>query len=110
MSIDIGPFVTGEKPPPLIYQFLDANGNPINLATAYTARFCYRERDGLPTTANATFADATTGQVQYTWTGNEFPTPGHYYGEFWVGNGSSRFASVLLEFDVRAGVCVAPSI
>jgi len=105
-----GPYVVGEKPAPLVYQFLNAAGVVLDLSASYTARFHWRERYGAVTTANATITDAINGKVTYTWVGTEFPTPGQYVGEFWVGNGSNRFASQLLEWDTRASVGVAPTI
>ncbi|SRR6266540_893075 len=113
MSIRIdtsGPFVVGEKPPPIVYQFKDSNGLPIDLSAAYTARFVYREKNGVAITVNATITDVTNGKVTYTWTGSEFPTSGDYFAEFWVGNGSNRFASQLLEWTTRTPVGVVPTI
>jgi hypothetical protein len=108
-SISTGPFVVGEKPAPLLYGFQDSNGAVIDL-TGYTAKFVYREQDGTPTTANATLPTPANGQAQYSWTGVEFPTPGHYLAEFIVGNGTQRFNSILITFDVRAPVGLEPNI
>jgi hypothetical protein len=111
-SVIIGPFVVGEKPAPLEYQFLDSGGQGMNLG-AYTARFSCIERGGNTVTvdvANAVVTDAATGRVTYTWTGAEFPTPGRYEAELWVGNTTQRFASVLLLFTVRAAVASVPAI
>jgi hypothetical protein len=114
MSERIGPFVVGEKPAPLTYVFQDANGVPISfLGGGYNARFTTREHwAAAPAVDNAAVAVANdaSGQVTYTWTGAEFPTPGHYHAELWIGNGSNRFASVKLEYDVRAPVGTVPSI
>jgi hypothetical protein len=106
---NIGPFVTGERPMPLLYQYQDSNGAALTL-TGYTVKFIVRERDGAPTTFNATLIDGPTGMVGYTWTGTEFPTPGNYLAEFWAGNTVQRFASWLVLFSVRAAVGLVPAI
>lgn len=111
-SVEIGPFVVGEKPAALEYQFLDGAGQPINLG-AYTARFsCVERRTGAVTVdaGPATVSDAATGKVTRTWTGAEFPTPGRYEAELWVGNTTQRFASVLITFTVRAAVASVPNV
>lgn len=109
-KIDIGPYVVGEKPAPLEYTFLDSAGVAVNL-TGYTAKFIYRRTDDTsPVTANATVSTPAGGKVTYTWTGAEFATPGQWWAEFVVGNGTNRFMSLRLEYTVRAGVGPTPSI
>lgn len=103
------PYVVGEKPSPLEYQFLDANGAAINL-TGFTAKFNYKENDGAAVSANATISDGPNGKARYTFNGNEFTTAGHYRAEFWVGNGTNRYASVDILFDVALPVGTVPSI
>lgn len=107
--IQIGPYVVGEKPPPLVYTFLDSSGLAINL-TGYAAKFTYRETDGSAVEASATVSAPTSGEVTYTWTGVEFLTSGHYQAEFWAGNGTNRYASLLLQFDVRQPVGAVPNV
>jgi hypothetical protein len=109
MSVAIGPYVMGEKPAPLTYQFLDSDGAPINL-TGYTAKFSYQEHDGAATVANAAVSSPTDGKVTYTFTGTEFATAGRYRAEFWAGNGTNRFASVDITFNVAVSVGPVPSI
>jgi|SRR5882757_281404 len=112
-SVEIGPFVVGEKPMILRYTFEDSNGNPLDL-TGYTGKFSYRENScgvGTAVIRNAVvISPQTDGKVEYTWQGDEFPTPGHYIAELWVGNNAQRFASILIKFDVRIPVGVVPVI
>lgn len=107
----IGPFVVGERPNTLTYQFLNSDGTVIDL-TGFTAVYVVREQLGSATQfAAAVDAPPTGGTVSYTWTGAEFPTPGHYVSEFWVGDGGSRrYASVLVTFRVRLPVGLVPAI
>jgi hypothetical protein len=104
-----GPYVVGEKPPPLTYQFLDSAGVAINL-TGYTAKFVVKEKYGTATTYNATVSTPASGIITYTWVGTEFATAGSYQAEMWVGNGALRYDSILIKFDVRAAVGPVPAI
>ena len=112
-TVEIGPYVVGEIPPPLEYTFLDANGVAINL-TGFTVRFQRAEIAGgvfmNPTTLNGALADAVNGKVTYTWTAADFPHPGKYGGMFFVGNGTNRYASWLITWTTCASVDVPPSI
>ena len=108
-SVSCGPYVVGEKPPPLTYTFQDSTGVAINL-TAYTAKFVVKETDGTATTYNATVTTPASGIVTYAWTGTEFATAGHYQAEVWVGNTVIRYASILITFDVRLPVGAVPAI
>lgn len=110
-SVTVGPYVVGEKPQPLVYTYVSTDtGLPIDIS-AWTAKYSYREEDSATSTlANATVVNGPGGQVSYTWTGAEFPTSGHYLTEFWVGNSTNRFASILIEFDVRQPVGAVPAI
>lgn len=109
-TVNLGLFVTGEKPSGLEYQFLDSNNNPIDISTGYTAKFVYREQDGAPTTATAAITNGVQGKVGYTWTGTEMLTPGSYLGEFWVGNLAQRYTSWLIKWRVRTPVGPIPNI
>jgi hypothetical protein len=104
-----GNFVVGEKPNALEYQFQDASGAPLNL-TGYTARFVYREHDGVAVTATASVSDPLNGKVLYTWLGGELTVPGHYEAEFWVGNGSQAYASEKITWPVRLPVGPVPNV
>lgn len=109
-SVTIGPYVVGEKPPPLVYQFLDSSGAAIDL-TGYTAVFNFGPADsGSPTAGAATITSPSTGHVTHSWTGTEFPVPGEHRAEFWVGNTVQLFCSLLLKYTVRAAVGPVPTI
>lgn len=108
--INLGVFTVGEKPAPLVYQFLDFDGVVINL-TGYTAKFVWAAKiGGTPTTGNATIPVGTDGKAQYTWTGAEFLTPGGYAGQFWVGNSTNRWASVKINWTVQTATGPVPNI
>lgn len=112
-TVEIGPYVVGEIPPPLEYTFLDASGLAINL-TGYTVRFQQAEMHGGgfvdPSTVVATLADAVAGRVTYAWVNGDFAQPGRYGGMFFVGNGTNRYASWLITWTVCASVDTPPSI
>lgn len=110
-SVELGSYVVGEVPPPLEYQYLDADGNPINL-TGYTGAFQWAEHvQGQfinPQVESAVITDAVTGKVTYTWDGDEFATPGEHAALFFVNNGTNTLASVLITWHVCLGVGTPP--
>ena len=113
-TVCIGPYVTGERPVPLEYQFQNSDGSARDI-TGYAVRFVFREQETAPaaaTTRNGLLsATPTDGKVTYVWQGDEFGTPGHYRAQFWVGNGGTlKFASVLITWDVSAAVGPVPVI
>ena len=109
-TVTIGPYVVGEKPAPLVYQFLDSAGSPIDL-TGYAVQFHFRRSDS-PTSSSgaAVLTDAAAGKVSHVWTGTEFSSPGTWWAEFWAGNGTQRYASARLQAVVRAVVGGPPAI
>lgn len=110
MSVTTGPYVMGERPGPLTYQFQDASGAALNLTGYSDATFQHQEQDGAASVAVATVSDAVNGKVTYTFTGDEFATAGHYRAQFWVGNGAQLHASVDIKFDVAVPVGPVPNI
>lgn len=109
-TVAAGPYVVGEKPPALMYTFLDRLGAAINL-TGFTAKFIVKQADSTAVTYNATVATPASGIVSYTWAGNEFLAAGNYQAEFWVGNGGTlRYCSVMIKFEARLPVGVVPNI
>lgn len=110
MSAALGTYMLGEVPPPLVYTFLDSGGAAVDLSDGYTARFNYGEHDGAASSAAAAVTDGAAGQVTYTWTGAEFTTAGQYTAEFWVGNGTTRLASVPITWNVQVPTGPVPAI
>lgn len=111
-TVEIGPYVVGEIPPPLEYTFLDSAGVAINL-TGFAVRFQRALVDGGfvdPVTMNGALTDAVNGKVTYTWTAADFPSPGRYGGMFFVGNGVNRYASWLITWTTCASVDTPPNI
>lgn len=109
VPIRLGVFTVGEKPAPLQYSFTDFDGVPINL-TGYTATFLWQQIGGSGQTGAATVVTPLTGKAEHVWTGAEFLVPGQYVGQFWVGNGTNRWASVKIRWTVQAGIGNIPVI
>lgn len=102
-------FTVGEVPPPLVYVFQDGNGDPIDL-TGFEAGFVFRVEGGTPQARAAVLDGApATGAVRYNWAEADL-TPGEAQGEFWVGNGTNRYASDLISWRTRPAVGPAPVI
>jgi hypothetical protein len=106
----IGPFVSGEVPAPLQYQFLDASGVGLPIQ-GYEVRFLFAEED-LPSVehACALVDGGANGVVQYVWQDGDLDVVGHYIGELWTGNGTQRYASVRVLWDVRRSRGPVPAI
>lgn len=111
MSVTAGPYVQGEKPSDLEYQFLDSNGVAVDLSGYNAATFQFQEHDAAAATVGtATVSSPSSGKVTYTFTGTEFATPGRYRAQFWVGNGVHRLTSVDIYFNVMTPVGTVPAI
>jgi hypothetical protein len=102
MSTVIGPYTSGERPEPLEYSFLDADGAPVNL-TGFTATFRL-SINGQPGSSNA--ASVTTpleGTVTYTWAADDL-TAGALRAEFVATNGTNTYISDRLVGQVAAAI------
>jgi hypothetical protein len=107
--INLGVFTVGEKPAPLQYSYTDFDGNVINL-TGYTATFQWQPVGDPAQVGAATVVTPLTGTVEHAWMGTEFLTPGQHVAQFWVGNGTNRWASVKIRWTVQGGVGGVPAI
>lgn len=108
----LGSFVVGEVPPPLTYQFLDADGAAIDLTGFTTVRFnwaLYVHGQYVdPVSETGSVTDAVTGTVTYVWDGDEFATAGDHVATFYVNDGTTQYASVLLTWQVCLPVGTPP--
>jgi hypothetical protein len=113
-SVDLGSFVTGEVPLPLEYQFLDADGAPIDLTGFNVATFQWGEyvRGGFvdAIVRTAAITAPVTGQVTYAWEGDEFDRPGEYAAIFFVNDGTTQYASILITWQVCLAVGIPPEL
>jgi hypothetical protein len=114
-STYLGSFVVGEVPPPLEYQFLDADGAAINLTGFTVVRFQWAALiqgqfvDPVVETTGSV-SDAVTGRVTYPWDGDEFDAPGEYAGIFYVNNGTVQYASILVTWQVCLSIGTPPAV
>lgn len=113
-SVYLGSYVVGEVPPPLEYQFLDADGVPINLTGFTVVRFQWSEyvqgQFISPVVENGTVSDAALGLVTYVWDGDEFASPGEHAGMFFVNNGTVQYASILITWQVCLPIGTPPAV
>jgi len=102
MSVTIGPYVSTEIPEPLSYTYLDSDGVAIDL-TGFTATFHLKIGDAEAVDLLATVTDPTGGTVTHTWLVDEL-TAGALRAEFFVDNGTNRYASELFTGIIRPPV------
>lgn len=101
-SQNLGVFPAGEIPVPVEQTFNDKDGQPINL-TNFTPDVKIEGPDETANYATGTVEkDATpaSGIVRYTWTGDEFIDVGKYEMILWIGDGTYRFGSYLIKWEV----------
>lgn len=113
-SVELGSYVVGEVPPPLEYQFQDADGEPIDLTGFTVATFQWspyvQGQFTDPTVATATVTTPLEGRVTYVWDGSEFQSPGEFAAMFFVNNGTTQYASILITWHVCLAVGTAPAV
>lgn len=112
-GLSIGPYVQGEIPPGLVIQFKDSDGNPVEDISAFNVRFVMKDAtlaDGEGTTLTGSINDGATAKAQYTWADGDLDTPAEYVATMWIGNGTRRYASQLIEFTVLTSEVSIPSI
>lgn len=110
----LGSFVVGEVPPPLEYQFLDADGAAIDLTGFTVVTFQWSEyvqgQFVNPVIESGTVSAPLLGQVTYVWDGDEFAAPGEHAGIFYVNNGTVQYASILILWQVCLPIGTPPTV
>ncbi len=110
MSIQLGPYASGEIPEPLEFQFLDADGDPIDL-TGYTATFVFNINGNTGTERVADVTTPAEGKVTYAWQDGDISIgtvrEARLRAEFVVTNGTNRYYSDLFYAPVRASIPTA---
>ncbi|MEM9681635.1 MAG: hypothetical protein AAF942_00080 [Pseudomonadota bacterium] len=113
--INLGTFSVGEIPEPLQVTFLTDQGVAIDL-TGFAVDFVIESINAeVPTdtvlgAGSASIVNPATGGVtQYAWDAQDFQNAGYYEGQMWAGNGTNRYASRQLFWNV-ADITAAPSI
>jgi hypothetical protein len=113
-TVELGSFVVGEVPPPLEYQFLDADGVPINLTGFTVVTFQWSEvvqgQFVLPVIETGTVTDAVAGKVTYVWDGDEFDSPGEHAALFYVNDGTTQYASLTITWHVCLSIGTPPTV
>jgi hypothetical protein len=105
-TVCCGPFTVSEVPDPLLYQFQDAAGAPLDLTGFGTVSWCWAERWGGAQARTAEVTDPAQGLTRYVWAEGDLDSPGQFTGHFWVTQaGGRRYASVPIRFDVRWPAC-----
>ena len=106
---ELGNFVAGELPDPVVYQFQTAVGGPKDLSSS-TVEF-HISKDGATPALGTGTADLDPvispapfeSFVRYAWASIDMAA-GHYEAMFWVTKGANVFASKKIVWYVSAGI------
>lgn len=108
--IDLGTFVEGEIPPPLVVTFQDEDGLPLDLS-AFEAGWFHMQRFGAdavqrPADISPSASDATKGQATYTWVTGDM-VAGSWLGQMWaIDTTRNHYCSVTLVWFVQPAITV----
>ncbi len=111
-KIKLGNFAQGEVPPPIEHQFLDFDGNAVDISTGTITFNLVRIPAGLlalGTGAKGLVTDGTDGKANYTWVTNDMNEAGFFQGQMWAAKGTNRYASDVFEYNVYDGPGTAPA-
>lgn len=104
-------YAVGERPEPINYQFLDADGNPISLV-GFTASATLRDPSGAPASyfAEVDVTDPANGIETFEWPADPLTEVGVYRLVLWATNGAGTQVyageEIIVEAHDRGGVPV----
>jgi hypothetical protein len=108
-TLTLGPYRQGEIPPPIVNTFEDSTGAPIDLS-GFTSKLEYKRWNSSMVVERtpAIAVDQVTNKGRAIWTlvAADLATAGDFWGEWWVGNGTNRYASVKLRWFVEPTIAV----
>lgn len=112
VKIDLGAFAAGEVPPILSHTFTDFDGVVVDL-TGFTTLAMNIE--AIPDVTGPLGGglivfdgNGSDGIVNYTWTDDDMEEPSGYTAQMWVSNGTNKYASDLIIYNVYDGPGDAP--
>jgi len=105
----------GSKPLPIQHQFLDQNGDPVDMSVGTwtgqgRAEQLYVEDQPAGLGAGSVVVDDMLATATYPWVVADMATAGKFRIILWVGNGTLRFGSTVYEWDVADAPGAAPSV
>lgn len=112
--IDLGSFPLGSKPPALDYQWLDGDGDPVDMSSgAWTGQVegeqLHVDVQPSPLFDGSVAIDAPTATATYTW-GTDFGVVGRFRLILWAGNTVNRVGSPVFEYHVTDAPGDAPTV
>lgn len=109
-SVFLGTFPAGSIPVAATHTY-KLDGAPIPLTGFSTAVYISGPDETADyATGVLTITDAAGGVVTYTWSGDEFVDVGKYQMIIWAGNGSQRFGSDLIKWEVYDAPGAIPTV
>lgn len=107
-KIFLGVFAAGEIPYPFLHTFKDSADVAIDL-TSFSPSVTAEGPDVGPYgQGTVQVTDAAAGEVTYTWVAGDFQDFGKYELLLWVYDGTNRFASDLITWEVYDGPGATP--
>lgn len=108
----------GTRPPLLEHQYLDENGDPLDLSTGVWTGQGRAEKLHLaagesqpPGLGSGTVSiDIPTATASYAWADEDYETEGRFRLIIWIGNGTQRFGSTVYEWDVADAPGANPTV
>jgi hypothetical protein len=106
----------GAKPDPIVHQYLDQNGDPVDMSVGTWVGQGRAEQLFIedPQPANlgdgSVVIDDVEATATYVWHTADFAQVGKFRIIIWVGNGTLRYGSTVYEWDVADAPGAPPSV